>query len=524
VAVSGCATAPQGEQPLAVVDGELITSGDLEYALQIAHRREDLSSARTLNMSTYLQKLINDKLIVQEARRMGIDNYDGVRNKVSAFITRESVMRLYNEEIVSRVSVSEQEIMNHYKDNYRDVTLDIIETKSREDLKAIFNKLMAGESFEIHSSEHPSNFPGKKGPLYKMQWRSLHADIKDHLSKLKPGEFTDVINNQHHVYLIIKLITIEEAAAEGFEKAKAGIEMGIQQQKIQDRSDIYLAELRSRADITINHEILSSIHLTGNQAENAQWLEDERPLVDVSGNVLKVSDFAAILPSNAQKRKEKAINNWIDRKVVDLEALSRAYDKKTDLGSAAIRYEDELIKKVFRQEVIFPRIQVKDDDAEDYYFSHREDYARHVRYKIRQITVNTREDAQKVLNSLKDGASFSWLANRWITDSSASSDSTMRWITANELPGQAKNIIEDMEPGSISNILEVGSEYRIIKLLDKTEKTYEDFNKVKPLARKAVFRERFKDIYQEYVNKLKQTAKIEIIEEALRSFEEHFQL
>jgi parvulin-like peptidyl-prolyl isomerase len=523
LAVSGCATAPPGEQPLAVVDGELITSGDLEYSLQIAHRREDLSSARTLNMSNYLQKLINDKLIVQEARRMGIGNYDEVRSKVRAFITRESVKRLYNEEIVSRVSVSEQETMNYYKDNYKDVTLDIIETKNRKDLETIFKKLTAGESFERHSAEHPSTLPGKKGAMHKMQWKSLTSDIKEALSKLKPGEFTDVINNKLHVYLIIKLISIQEAAAEGFQKAKAGIELDIKQQKTQARSNTYLAELRSKADIKINREILSSINPSGNQNEKAKWLEDERPLVEVSGNILTVSNFAAMLPPNAQKYKETALNNWIDRKVVDLEAFSRAYDKKTDLGSAVTRYEEEVIKNVFRREVIFPRLQIKEEDVKEYYFSHREDYARPIMYKIQQITVNTREDAQKVLNSLMDGASFSWLASRWSTDSSASSDSTISWITANELPGQAKNIIEDMEPGSISSILEIDSEYRIIKLLDKTEKVYEDFNRAKPLARKAVFREQFRNIYKEYVNKLKQTAEIKIIEEALRSFEKRFQ-
>jgi parvulin-like peptidyl-prolyl isomerase len=522
MAVAGCASAPQGDQPLAVVDGEFITSGDLEYSLQIAHRREDLSSAKTLNMSNYLQKLINDKLIVQEARRMGIGNYEGVRNKVSAFITRESVKRLYNEEIVSRASVSEQETMNYYKDNYKDVTLDVIETKSSKDLETIFRKLMAGESFERYSAEHPSSLPGKKGPLHKIQWRSLNADIKDALSKLRPGEFTDVINNKHHVYLIIKLISIQKAAAEGFQKAKAGIKMTIKQLKIQERSDKYLAELRSKADIKINREILSSINLSGNQNENARWLEDERPLVEVSGNTLTVSNFAARLTPNTQKHKETALNNWIDKKIVDLEALSRSYDKKTDLGSTTIRYEDEVIKKVFRQEVIFPRVQMKEEDVEEYYFSHREDYARPVRYKIQQIAVNTREDAQKVLNSLMDGASFSWLAGRWSTDSSASSDSTIDWIRTNELPDQAKNSIEEMEPGSFSSILEVDSEYRIFKLLDKTEKSYEDFNRVKPLARKAVFRERFREVYQEYVNKLKQTADIKINEEALRSFEKRF--
>jgi len=49
---------------------------------------------------------------------------------------------------------------------------------------------------------------------------------------------------------------------------------------------------------------------------------------------------------------------------------------------------------------------------EDYYARHKEDFAKPYWYKIQQITVNTMEDAQDISNSLKSGASFSWLAKR----------------------------------------------------------------------------------------------------------------
>jgi hypothetical protein len=41
--LGGCASLPQREDILAVVNGETITKDDLKYSLQIAHRREDFS-------------------------------------------------------------------------------------------------------------------------------------------------------------------------------------------------------------------------------------------------------------------------------------------------------------------------------------------------------------------------------------------------------------------------------------------------------------------------------------------------
>ena len=50
-----CASIQKKEDILAIVDGEPVTRGDLEYSLQIAHRREALSSASALNISQYIQ-------------------------------------------------------------------------------------------------------------------------------------------------------------------------------------------------------------------------------------------------------------------------------------------------------------------------------------------------------------------------------------------------------------------------------------------------------------------------------------
>jgi hypothetical protein len=78
IILGGCASLPQKKNILAVVNGEPITEDDLKYSLQIAHRKEDLSSAGELNLSKFVQKLVDDRLIIQEARRMGMENYPEV--------------------------------------------------------------------------------------------------------------------------------------------------------------------------------------------------------------------------------------------------------------------------------------------------------------------------------------------------------------------------------------------------------------------------------------------------------------
>src|SRR4030043_650153 len=145
--LSGCASLRR-EMVLAVVDGEPVTEEDLKYSLQITHRREDLSSADVLNLSQYVHGMVDDKLIIDEARRMSMDQYPEVKQAIQAYILRESVVRLHDEEIVKKVTVSEKNIIDYYKKDYERFTLGLIEAGSEEDAKDILKKLKMDKNFK----------------------------------------------------------------------------------------------------------------------------------------------------------------------------------------------------------------------------------------------------------------------------------------------------------------------------------------------------------------------------------------
>ena len=61
-------------------------------------------------------------------------------------------------------------------------------------------------------------------------------------------------------------------------------------------------------------------------------LQNKTILAEVNGSALTVGNFVMIATSNPKKSKEEILNDWIDRKIVDHEALSRHYEMKADLG------------------------------------------------------------------------------------------------------------------------------------------------------------------------------------------------
>jgi parvulin-like peptidyl-prolyl isomerase len=522
VLLCGCASFLQKEKVLAVVDDEPITEGDLKYSLSISHRREDLSSAGTLNLSQYVQKLIDDRLIIDEARRMGVDQYPEIQQAIQAYILRESVVRLHEEEIAQKVSVTEKDIAGFYKKNYEQIILGLIEVESKEKAEEILEQLKKGGNFRElvqKYSIHPSKKDGGEIVLKRI---SLPTYIGEAVSHLKPDEFSDVIKMMDKYY-IVKLINRKDAPDEELERQGRNIERAVRKLKEKERSDEYLKFLRERAAIKIDRELLSAINLSGGAQEIEKLAKDKRTLVEINSSVLTVGDFVTMAIPYNRKSNEDILNSWIDRKIVDHEALSRHYENNPDLNKMIYRYENQLLKNTFIKKVIIPRIEISDETLEDYYSSHQKNFVNPASFRIQQITVKSMDEVREVLNNLQNGADFSWLAKRRSVDSAASKGGDAGWVTKAELPAPVSEIIDGFKVGDISPIIKIDSLYRIVRLQGKAEEGVKKFNEVKDAVYKACFNEQLNTLLDKYVNQLKTDTQIKIYDEEVRSLEKKLQ-
>jgi parvulin-like peptidyl-prolyl isomerase len=435
LSLGGCATSGKKEKVFAVVNGESITEGDLTYMLNIAHRRENLSFTKTINILEYLQKLIDDKLIIQEAHRMELDQLSEIQQDLKAFILRESVVKLHKEEIVNKVSVTEEDIRSYYKKNYK------------------------------------------------------------------------------------------EAPDEELEKIREGIKKKVRKVKEKERSDEYLKLLREQSPLKIHSELLAAVKLDGSKEEIEKLRDDKRPLVELYDSTMTMGDFAAEAVKEKQspdieKIKERIIDRWINYKLVDHEALRRHYETDPVVKELINDYRDQLVKNMFIKRIIMPKIEISDKILNDYYTSHQKDFLKPRKYRIQKIILKTAEDANAVLNSLRNGADFAWMAKNKSTE--PDSGDTTGWLTKNELPEPAREIAETLKRGEISPVLETESRHMIIRLVERTGDEVEKFSEVKDAVNKACFNTKFKELFDKYVDQLKADAEIKVHHDAIKAFEQRF--
>jgi parvulin-like peptidyl-prolyl isomerase len=382
-------------------------------------------------------------------------------------------------------------------------------------------QLGKGGEFGETAAEYSTHSSKKDGGEIKMMLKEMALTIREVTSALKPGEISDVVKAGSKYY-VVKLIGRQDAPEEGLEKVRKSIKNIIKKRKIEKRQDEYLEILRKKWKPEIDWAIYDSIQPGGEKEEHQEWLKDERPLVKLGDNIFTAGKLkVAVLPDKVES-KEKIMNNWINVKVVDIEALSRNYDTETDLRDELRRYRNYLLKNAFIKKVILPKIMISEDDLEEYYLNHQDDFLEPVHYKIQKITVDEKGEAEDILKNLRGGADFSWMAKKKSSDAYASKGGSVEWVSKEQLPEPAQEIVGTLKPGEISSVLESGHKYIIIRLQKKTERQVKRLNQVKELIRKEVFQIKYDELFSEYIGKLKEDAEIIIYDEAVQLYNKAF--
>ena len=87
--------------------------------------------------------------------------------------------------------------------------------------------------------------------------------------------------------------------------------------------------------------------------------------------------------------------------------------------------------------------------------------------QVRQILVKNENIATRIIGLINEGSSFSELAKEYSISSNASNGGLMDWRKAIDMPELFENALKDKSIGHISEPLESGSGFHILKLEDK---------------------------------------------------------
>ncbi|MBI3316085.1 MAG: peptidylprolyl isomerase [Candidatus Omnitrophica bacterium] len=289
------------ERILAVVNDEIVTERDLQILLapvaaqyRTLHTGKELEDKLAAARRDFLNKVIEDKLILSEAKRKKVIVKDEevdemiteIRNKFPAketflnaiesqgltekklwnrFYDQLMTQKLVNYEVRSRVFVSPGEIAEYYKTHGQDFAqgdrarlqqiLVRIGSRSEEDAKAfaetLVSRIRGGASFEELAKSYSEGAEAKEGG--EMGWvekGQLLGEIDQKVFEQDAGQVTEPVKTSlgYHVF---KVVERQRFSVKPLTEVKDQIQDLIFKKKMRERLESWVASLRKNAYISI---------------------------------------------------------------------------------------------------------------------------------------------------------------------------------------------------------------------------------------------------------------------------------
>ncbi|MGB9668451.1 MAG: peptidylprolyl isomerase [Thermosulfidibacteraceae bacterium] len=246
------------EKILARVNNETITTKDLEEAIStLPPQFRAVVSEDSELKKKLLDRLIEERLLIQEMKRAGVKEDEEIRRKVERF--REALLlEKFLKDKFSNATATDDEIKSYYENHKEEFKqpeiyeLSYISIKDEQKLKKAVEELKKGTPFEEVAKKYSEDeeTKNKGGYLGEVSVDGISDPFKNIISRLKPGEFTEPIKSENG-YQIIKVIDKKPARILNLGEVREKIKDKLTSEKQQKEYEKFIKELKARSRIEV---------------------------------------------------------------------------------------------------------------------------------------------------------------------------------------------------------------------------------------------------------------------------------
>lgn len=214
-----------------------------------------------------------------------------------------------------------------------------------------------------------------------------------------------------------------------------------------------------------------------------------------------------------QKHGPERINQILDREAIRLEAeqsgvkvtdeevkqelqkMEQGYASEEDfyrsmkeqLGLTKEELRQDAYYKLMVEAIATHNILITDKEVDSYIASHGEEFKDTIQLRIRQITNENLDQAQKTYDLAKSGTDFSLLAQQRSLDiNTANEGGDLGWVEADDpfVPKAILKAANELQVGQVSKPIKLDSGYAVIKLQDRKEQSRGSVGDIRETVRK----------------------------------------
>jgi len=508
--------------PLASVNDELITFEDVKVSIGSMHA--DVKEVKTKVRRDYaalLNRLINVKLILQEAKNIGLDELPEIEQEVKSYEQR-ALIEFLQKQVTKDVKLDDGEVEKVYREMVKELKLKSVLFAKEEDAREVESKIKGGGSFDdlITKALADGIATGEKDASY-FKIKDMLPQVAQIAGNMTIGSISPVIPVPAG-FALFKVEDIRYPDNPG-QREQAKMQVLYSQQVI--ALSQYNHTLTTKY-VTLNRAVYNSVNYE--KVKLAVLRKDKRAIVKIKGDKpITVGDLTEALENKLyhgagserggkrlNEKKRAVLEELIAKRLLRMEALRQGIDRSEAFKNDIKEYRNSLLFNEFVQKVVVPDIKLSAEELKSYYDSHAKEYRFPEMMRIKSIAFFKKEHAENAREKILKGTDFQWLSENaeGRIDKTTVDPLTIGTgvVVVSDLPEDIRKAVEGARVEDARLYHPRGGFYYVLYIPELIPSKPQPYEAVKEEIAKKIFNEKLNKAVEEYVQKLRQASDITI--------------
>ena len=508
-----------GREVVAVVNGEEIFLDELGEAVAARHQNLDEDTPTAwVGYTGILDRLISTKLIIQEARDVGLEERPGIRRKIQRF-RDQMLVKLIKEEQLLKLKPDEDDIERIFRDEVRNWKYRAIVFEDLEQARAFHSEIEDGEEFETAGDRYIQE---GKAAWDGGEREAREADINPEIASAFTGK---EVNSVTPVIKAVNRFFIFKLTGASYPENPAARERATRRALNLKREEV-LKEYTDRLIekyVSIDQEVLSTVgtgDFTDMEKDSRVLAEiaDEDPVVvpdlidHLKGKFYhgeKTSEYTKALGSGP----EAILREILDQRLLLKEARRTGIDRTDRYRRLVVDFENSLVFDMYIKEFLVPQARVPEEEIRASYEERAEEFLMPRTVEVDSLTFTDGDNARKALKSLKRGADLKWLSEnvQGLNENGVSREE----LFLDTLPDDLQTLFADAGTGD-TGLYEAGDEiFKVFIVRNVPPRKREPLDKVRPKITRELFGKRMNQVIEDLTAELRELSEITVYEDKL---------
>ncbi len=512
---------------LVLVNGEPITTGHMDAEFMAIHDRMEGEMRMDFDYDKLVKKLVNDRLITQEAAAMGMGEEAWLVDYLETVRLRRAIQAYIKDAYDPTVEVTEPMMKQYFDSLYHRMQYRTLTVRTISEATDLRERIIEGADMDSLARQLSLDTYKVQGGLSTFKhWADIQVIFRDVLRGMKPGELSRPFPFRE-AYTIIRLEKKQAADPEEYPFFENTIK-GRMTSELQEKQWMaFVDSLAGLVTVTRHEATLAAIRNDSAKLFTERFTNySPAPALTVpSGVKMTEGDLRTEISHSAMASAttpfgelfEESLEQARQKVVLGEMALQSGYGDSSAVIEAYEHSLDSALIEAYVKEQVVSKITFTHEEFSEYYESHPDEFRADEQFRLFQATLESEEDAKEFVSRLKEGADFAYLKKRYGLAELAS-DQSEEWITISSFPKIIREDFESLDIGEVAGPYATTTGWAVFELKDRRPGRLKRIDEVNMEIRQALFQEKFNALMDEHLEILKKHSEIVYNQDAIDAY------